>query len=236
MRIVEIFHSRQGEGLLTGTPSVFVRTSGCNLRCWFCDTPYASWQPEGEYLTVEQIVEKVAGYDCQHIVLTGGEPLIASGVSSLIAACRERGNHLTVETAGTVVPTDLPPVDLMSISPKLSNSDPDPVSHRVWAKRHAARRHNPQLVAQLIDHADDYQLKFVVGSILDAEEVQEYTRELREHLQQPLEPSRLMLMPRATTAELLDCQLQWLTGWAEAHGYSICDRLHIRWYGNTRGT
>src|SRR3954471_24033812 len=57
--IAEIFSSLQGEGLLTGTPSVFVRASGCNLRCWFCDTPYASWQPEGEDWSVEEIVEEV---------------------------------------------------------------------------------------------------------------------------------------------------------------------------------
>ena len=59
MRIAEIYSSRQGEGLLTGTPSVFVRASGCNLRCWFCDTPYTSWQPEGEDLSIEEILRQV---------------------------------------------------------------------------------------------------------------------------------------------------------------------------------
>src|SRR5262245_8628508 len=59
MHIAEVYCSLQGEGLLTGTPSVFIRASGCNLRCWFCDTPYTSWQPEGEDWSVEEIVEEV---------------------------------------------------------------------------------------------------------------------------------------------------------------------------------
>src|SRR3954451_1145057 len=58
MLIAEIYSSLQGEGLLTGTPSVFVRASGCNLRCWFCDTPYTSWQPQGEDWSVEGIVDE----------------------------------------------------------------------------------------------------------------------------------------------------------------------------------
>src|SRR5882724_5942331 len=77
MKIAEIFHSIQGEGVLVGVPSVFVRTSGCNLRCTWCDTPYTSWQPEGEERGIESIVEEVNGYGASHVVVTGGEPMIA---------------------------------------------------------------------------------------------------------------------------------------------------------------
>src|SRR5262245_39770453 len=70
MLIAEIFPSLQGEGLLTGTPSVFVRASGCNLRCWFCDTPYTSWGPEGEDWSVEAIADEV---DC--LAVSGQLPL-----------------------------------------------------------------------------------------------------------------------------------------------------------------
>ena len=76
MRIAEIYKSTQGEGFLTGTDSTFVRTSGCNLRCWFCDTPYTSWSPEGDDLSVDEIVQEVSQYACDHVVITGGEPML----------------------------------------------------------------------------------------------------------------------------------------------------------------
>ena len=104
MRISEIFHSIQGEGLLAGVPSVFIRTSGCNLRCRWCDTPYASWNPEGEEMGLKVIMERVSGYDCRHVVLTGGEPMVASGIRELAAALRSAGMHITIETAATVPP------------------------------------------------------------------------------------------------------------------------------------
>src|SRR5215211_2456212 len=102
MRISEIFFSVQGEGKLTGVPSVFVRASGCNLRCQWCDTPYASWQPEGEDVSVDRIVEQVVGYPAKHVVLTGGEPMIMPDIGPLCAALKGRGYHITIETAATV--------------------------------------------------------------------------------------------------------------------------------------
>ncbi|HYW79240.1 MAG TPA: 7-carboxy-7-deazaguanine synthase QueE, partial [Thermoguttaceae bacterium] len=74
MRIAELFQSIQGEGRLTGTESVFVRVAGCNLRCSFCDTPYASWSPEGQGMSIEQIIARVESFGTRHVVLTGGEP------------------------------------------------------------------------------------------------------------------------------------------------------------------
>src|SRR5580704_13278823 len=75
MKIAEIFYSIQGEGVLAGVPSVFVRTSGCNLRCKWCDTPYTSWKPEGEEMTVDAILDKVRDYPALFAVVTGGEPM-----------------------------------------------------------------------------------------------------------------------------------------------------------------
>ena len=75
MLISEIFHSLQGEGQLVGVSSVFVRTSGCNLRCNSCDTPYASWNPEGRQMEVTDILAEVEKYPARHVVLTGGEPM-----------------------------------------------------------------------------------------------------------------------------------------------------------------
>ena len=127
MRVVEIFQSKQGEGLWTGVTSTFVRTVGCNLHCGFCDTTYASWQSErGVDLAVEEIVGRAILLDNRHVVLTGGEPMIQSETVMLTELLAERKYTVTVETAGTVY---LPiKCDLMSISPKLSNSIPEGVT------------------------------------------------------------------------------------------------------------
>src|SRR5437660_5052446 len=90
MRIAEIFHSVQGEGRLAGVPSVFVRTSGCNLRCWFCDSGYTSWEPEGDNLTVAEILARIGQFPPRHVVVTGGEPLIAPEIEELCTALRQR--------------------------------------------------------------------------------------------------------------------------------------------------
>src|SRR3974377_2207297 len=101
MFISEIFYTIQGEGELTGIPSVFVRASGCNLRCNWCDTMYASWEPEGEDLPLDEILRKVDSFPPHHCVLTGGEPMVAKGIHELAAALRQKGKHITIETAAT---------------------------------------------------------------------------------------------------------------------------------------
>ena len=148
MKIAEIFHSIQGEGLLAGTPSVFVRTSGCNLRCWFCDTPYASWEPEGEKYEPPDIVSRVLDVDCHHVVITGGEPLLWPSLVELVNALREAGRHVTIETAGTLeVPLNC---DLASISPKLSSSTPLTQESGWYALMHERARGKPPIVAGLM--------------------------------------------------------------------------------------
>src|SRR5688572_24617647 len=107
MKVSELFYSIQGEGKLVGVPSVFVRASGCNLRCTWCDTPYASWDPEGEEVAVDEIVRRIAalgegGATGKHVVVTGGEPMIMQDVVALCDALKERGHHITIETAATV--------------------------------------------------------------------------------------------------------------------------------------
>jgi 7-carboxy-7-deazaguanine synthase len=120
LKIAELFYSIQGEGSLVGVPSVFIRTSGCNLRCAWCDTPYTSWRPEGTDLELDGILDEVAAFPARHVVVTGGEPMIAPDIVALTGRLRALGRHITIETAGTV----FAPVacDLMSISPKLANS------------------------------------------------------------------------------------------------------------------
>jgi 7-carboxy-7-deazaguanine synthase len=162
MRISEIFHSIQGEGELTGVPSVFVRTSGCNLRCSWCDTPYASWNPESVEMSVNDIVDRVLSFSCGHVVLTGGEPMVAKGVHELAARLREAGKHITIETAGTIAPDGIA-CDLASLSPKLANSTPSiELAGAAWVERHEKNRLQPETIRQWID-SYPFQLKFVVS-------------------------------------------------------------------------
>src|SRR5207244_7117083 len=145
LKIAELFYSIQGEGSLVGVPSVFIRTSGCNLRCSWCDTPYTSWRPEGNELTLDQILDQVRAHPARHAVVTGGEPMIAPEIVALTERLRAAGMHITIETAGTV----FQPVacDLMSISPKLANSTP---SDPAWSARHERLRIQPEVLAELI--------------------------------------------------------------------------------------
>src|SRR5207249_10915638 len=123
MHISELFYSIQGEGELTGVPSVFIRTSGCNLRCTWCDTKYASWQPEGADVSLDDIIAQVVKHPVTHCVLTGGEPMIAKQIHELARRLHELGKHITIETAGTIAPCGIA-CDLASLSPKLGRSTP----------------------------------------------------------------------------------------------------------------
>lgn len=226
MRIAEIFYSIQGEGMLAGTPSVFVRTSGCNLRCVWCDTPYTSWEPEGEELSVEEILDRVRRWPAaRHAVVTGGEPMIAPGIVELTGGLRDSGLHITVETAGTV----FQPVacDLMSISPKLANSTPWEREGGRWAKRHERLRIQLPVLRRLVE-AYAYQLKFVVASPADLEEI----RDLVDRLQAPAE--RVVLMPEGTEREILRERGAWLAEICKEHGFRFSPRLHIELWGNRR--
>jgi 7-carboxy-7-deazaguanine synthase len=226
VKIAEIFYSIQGEGALVGLPSVFIRTSGCNLRCTWCDTPYTSWSPEGENLSVEQIVNTVAEFHAHHVVITGGEPMIAPEMVALSHTLHDAKFHITIETAGTVYA----PVtcDLMSISAKLSNSVPHEREGGRWAAQHDRLRYQPEVLERLIrDYA--YQLKFVVTSPGDLDEI----NEIRHNLAVELE--RIILMPEGISPEVLHDRGLWLAEICKASGYRYGPRLHIDLWGNRRG-
>ena len=242
MFISEIYQSRQGEGLLTGTPSVFVRTSGCNLRCGFCDTPFASWNPEGETLSIAEVVNRVVTAaratdsdlktrdpaDARHVVITGGEPMLPNEIEALCGQLKELGFHITIETAGTIH-RDLA-CDLMSISPKLSNSDPDPRRAGKWLERHQKTRRQPDSIRKLIDQFN-YQQKFVVNDPVDMVEIEAFLALIK-----PLDLARVLLMPQGIQQEELAERESWLEPICQARGYQLCRRWHILWYGNKRGT
>ncbi|MFO1065854.1 MAG: 7-carboxy-7-deazaguanine synthase QueE [Pirellulales bacterium] len=227
LRVAEIYASRQG-GPLTGRPSVFVRLSGCNLRCHFCDTPFASWTPEGPQISLDELLSKVLEFPEADVVITGGEPLIFPALTELTQYLRQAGRVITIETAGTV---DTPFVcDLLSISPKLSSSAPDVDSHPAWHRTHHERRERLDLVREWISRFD-YQLKFVVGSPSDTAEVLDYLHRLGSASHE-----KVWLMPEGTDWATLEEKANWLQPFCSEHGFHYCPRQHIQWYGNRRGT
>lgn len=232
MRISEIFHSVQGEGLMIGVPSVFIRTSGCNLRCRWCDTPYASWNPEGETMELDAIMKRVLGYKCRHAVLTGGEPMVASGIHELAAALRAEGIHITIETAATIAPGGIA-FDLASLSPKLTNSTPDATSAGPWSTRHEETRLNPGVIRQWLESGLS-QLKFVVSNVEDLPEIEELLNEVG--VIPGFTRDRVLLMPEGTDAEALRERGPVLAEICLEHGFRYAPRLHIELFGNTRGT
>jgi 7-carboxy-7-deazaguanine synthase len=228
MRIAEIFYSIQGEGRFTGVPSAFVRTSGCNLRCVFCDSGYTSWQPEGVNLPVAAILERLGGFPTRHVVVTGGEPLIAPEIEELCANLRQRDYHITVETAATVFkPIEC---DLASLSPKLSNSTPHQRESGRFAPRHEQLRLRPEVILAFMERSD-YQLKFVIDQPADVAEVLELLELLPD-----TDRSKVLLMPQGTTREELHERGPWLVEECKKHGFCYCPRLHIELFGNQRGT
>jgi len=232
MLIAEIFYSIQGEGELTGVPSVFVRTSGCNLRCAWCDTPYASWEPEGKPLRVEEIVAAVQDSpSARHVVLTGGEPMIAKEIRELASELKLLGYHITIETAATIAPEGIA-CDLASLSPKLLNSAPDGTRHAAWRQKHEATRWQPAVVRAWIDGGYDYQFKFVVAQPADVDEI----AGMLASLKRDIPAQKVMLMPEGITQEVLRSRAAWLSELCKARGYRYAHRLHIELYGNKRGT
>lgn len=233
MLISEIFYSVQGEGILTGVPSVFIRTSGCNLRCRWCDTPYASWNPEGDELSTEQIMQRIAQWPAaRHVVLTGGEPMVARGIRELAGALRDSGLHITIETAGTIAPGGIA-CDLASLSPKLSHSTPLAGEIEAgWIERHGKLRLQPEVLRAWLDHCPDYQLKFVVANDADLMEI----RALLTETGGVIPASSVLLMPEGRTMEELRSRSTWLVDVCRETGHRFCHRLHIELFGNRRGT
>jgi 7-carboxy-7-deazaguanine synthase len=242
MRLSEVFYSIQGEGMLAGVPSLFIRTTGCNLRCVWCDTPYTSWQPEGEEWPISRILDAVTAEPaCGHVVLTGGEPMLLDELVELSHSIHLLNKHITIETAGTVYR----PVacDLMSISPKLSNSTPGlsaspaavssssaPLSQDAerWTEIHERTRWRPDVLSQLMSEYD-YQLKFVVASPADLDEVETAVAAL----QAPA--SRVLLMPEGCNPAVLAERAVWLVDACKQRGFRFCPRLHVLLYGSRRG-
>jgi len=205
-------------------PSIFIRTTGCNLRCSWCDTPYTSWNPVGDDMELDAIVARTSEYPAaKHVVITGGEPLIAPDMVGLSLRYRQLGMHITFETAGTVfAPVEC---DLMSISPKLSNSTPD----GPFRNQHERLRIQPDALRRLT-RTYPYQLKFVIAEEGDLAEAQEVIATVEAP------PSNVILMPEGIDEATLRERGPWIAELCKTHGYRFSPRLHVHLYGNKRGT
>jgi 7-carboxy-7-deazaguanine synthase len=225
MIINEIFYSLQGEGFMAGVPSVFVRLAGCPLRCRWCDTKYAWSKEAGRQYSIDKIVHTVKKWPCHHMVITGGEPMIDPDLLKLVGELKAACKHITIETAGIAFIPDMP-CDLMSISPKLSNSVPDDVK---LAAHHKNSKLDLAVLEELIANYN-YQLKFVVDSVNDLAEIQELLDKIDD-----VDTRKVMLMPRAATQEELLAKSTIVADMCKLVGFAFSQRLQVLLWDYQRG-
>lgn len=231
MFISEIFYTFQGEGKRLGRPSIFIRSSTCNLRCkWgntLCDTWYTSWKPEGKGWSVQQIMDEIKQWPCKEVVITGGEPFLQNDLEPLCRRLKEEGYYITIETNGTIFKNVK--VDLLSISPKLESSTPGedtPIERKMHEERRLAWLNN---FVQFDDLYGDCQVKFVVDKPEDIVEIEQLVRSAS------LKDRIMWLMPQGITREELLERSVWIIEECKKRGWNFTPREHINVYGNKRG-
>lgn len=235
--INELFYSLQGEGKLVGIPSVFVRTSGCNLRCWFCDSYNTSWEPTGSKVSLSSIIEEIQSHPTEHVVLTGGEPMLQDASVELLDRLGELSYHTTVETNGTIFRETA--IDLVSISPKLESSTPtperDPAGQGEWEEHHESRRIDITALSRLVD-SYEFQLKFVVTAPEDLTEITQLVDRIRDHTNATVRDTDVLLMPEGTTRTAMDETREMVAELAKEYGYRYTPRTHVDLWNDAPGT
>ena len=211
--------------MLAGVPSVFVRLPGCPLRCNWCDSAYAWDFESGDLMEVFEIVNECASYNCSHLVITGGEPLVNLDLLVLLNELRSSFDHITVETAGIEYVANLP-IDLVSLSPKLSNSLPANDEKR---KKQLEFLADSEILTDFIDNYNT-QLKFVVESEIELPEIRHLLSSLP-----PLKSSQIMFMPQAKDKDEYASKSRVVVDLCMKNGYSFSPRLHVQFWGNKRG-
>ncbi|MGJ8676311.1 MAG: 7-carboxy-7-deazaguanine synthase QueE [Akkermansiaceae bacterium] len=239
----EIFHTIQGEGVSMGVPSVFIRSSLCNLHCKWCDTDY-TWNWEGtpwehekdsdpsyrkfrkaDYiteLTVSDAAQHIANYQCFNVILTGGEPLIQEDAWLALMLCLREKNtdyRFEIETNGTLKPgKDFDAaVDQYNVSPKLANSG-NSVSQRCKADALAFFAQSPKAW-----------FKFVIAEESDLSEVHQLIH------QHSIPQGKVLLMPEGRDEATLEKKRLWLADICRSQNFRYSDRLHIQLWGSKRG-
>lgn len=239
----EIFYSLQGEGVSLGLPSVFVRLSGCNLQCHWCDTEY-TWNWVGTSYahakdrpghaakhdrasvqcrrTPDEVAALVAEWSCRNIVLTGGEPMLQqTGLERVAHRLRSDNSdyEVEVETNGTILPSKAfdECVTRYNVSPKLSHS-----------RMPAAARLIPEVIRFFVE-SPKATFKFVCSDDGDAGEISEFQQAFR------VEGRRILLMPEATDSLTLEKGREPLFELCKLRGWRYTDRLHVAIFGRRRG-
>lgn len=229
MHVVEIFDTIQGEGIYTGTPSIFIRTSFCNLRCDWCDSSFTSWTPEQRKMSVEETVDRSLDLNRnrKHIVITGGEPFIwGKELQQLVIKFNGLNKLVTIETNATIY--EEVPFAFISMSPKLSNSTPSKERDAKWNVKHERERLNIPVIKKFLDN-NDCQIKFVVSTNEDLAEVEELERKI------PLPKEKIVLMPEGRTRKEIQSKAIPLVRYCMHTGYRYSDRLHIQLWNDLRG-
>ena len=243
MKISEIFYSIQGEGKRTGSPSFFIRTNHCNLRCKFpggnlCDTSYTSWYPEdknnlGEVET-DYIVKEYGKINSGDVVISGGEPTMYP--DELVQLCSElkilnSEVVITIETNGTYIGDFVKYVDLISISPKLKSSVPFKTEYE---KMHEKNRINIDVLKKYnsakLNSKTDIQWKFVFTGENDIVEILELQKNVG------FQNKDIYLMPEGITEEDLSKKRLATIEACMKYNFNYSDRIHILVWGNKRGT
>lgn len=197
IKVCEIFQSIQGEGILQGIPSVLVRLVGCNLSCDWCDTKEVLNTDNYITLNEQELLECLSKYHCKYIIITGGEPTLFESLEELICLLQKQGYHITVETNGTIN-TEIH-CDLISISPKLSNSIPKSIKSKEQIIQYNQKRINIEAIRCYMRN-NNYQIKFVVRDMQeDFDEIKEILDELGEY-----DEERILIMPQASSIEQLN--------------------------------
>lgn len=210
LSVSEIFHSIQGEGPQAGYPVVFLRTAGCNLRCTWCDTPYALELRQGERREIADIVKEIQSFDCPHLVITGGEPMIQqAALAEILKALPE--TFVEIETNGGFASQIDDYIDQYNCSPKLEGSGNKPYE------------------LKLLPNEKTW-YKFVIDSDSDLEETLAYIDQYQ------LPHDRVRLMPQGETMEASREKSLWLIEKCKEHGFIFNPRLHVLLWGNTLGT
>jgi len=217
--INEIFYSVQGEGSSIGQPSIFVRFSGCNLRCKWCDTPY-TWKHDAgtKMLTGEQMDRKLRKYDFYRVVLTGGEPLLYD-LSDLLFTSFTR--FIEVETNGTLIPKKAEVlINKYNVSIKLRNSG-------IPKKQRIVPKAIEWFAKQNIHYEEVCEFKFVVSTMRDIEEIKQ--------LEKKFGLNNISIMPEGTTREKILEGMEKLIPICKETHWKLSPRLQTLLWGNKRG-